>query len=73
MDREYPDAAEKLSQSGAEIVLVLNSCQLFADAVVGNVRIAQARGRAFESVIGMVVANYPRPNADGHSLAAHRR
>jgi hypothetical protein len=33
------------------------------------VRIAQARGRAFETVIGIAVANYPAPRCDGHSFA----
>ena len=28
-----------------------------------------ARGRAFETAIGIAVANYPAPRCDGHSLA----
>lgn len=69
MDREYADGAERLSTAGAEIILVPNSCDLGLDPVVGDVRIAQMRGRAFESVTGMAVANYPRPKHDGHSFA----
>ena len=69
MDREYPEAAGALSSKGAEIVLVPNCCDLASDALVGDVRIAQARGRAFEAVIGMGVANYPAPKCDGHSFA----
>jgi len=69
MDREYPEAARALSRGGAEIVLVPNCCNLAGDPVVGDVRIAQMRGRAFESVIGIAVANYPRPRCDGHSFA----
>lgn len=69
MDREYPEAARSLSRAGAEIALVPNCCHLSDDAVVGDVRIAQMRGRAFESVIGIAVANYPAPRCDGHSFA----
>jgi predicted amidohydrolase len=69
MDREYPEAARLLSSEGAEIALVPNSCILATDAVSGDVRIAQARGRAFETVMGIAVANYPAPGCDGHSFA----
>jgi deaminated glutathione amidase len=69
MDREYPEAARALSRQGAEIVLVPNCCDLATDCAVGDVRIAQMRGRAFETVIGIAVANYPPPRCDGHSFA----
>jgi predicted amidohydrolase len=69
MDREYPEAARSLSRQGAEIVLVPNCCDLATDPTVGDVRIAQARGRAFETAIGVAVANYPVPRCDGHSFA----
>ncbi len=69
MDREYPEAAQSLSRAGAEIALVPNRCHLSEDPVVGDVRIAQMRGRAFEAVIGIAVANYPSPRCDGHSFA----
>ena len=39
------------------------------DPSVGDVRVAHLRGRAFESVIGIALANYPAPRCDGHSLA----
>jgi deaminated glutathione amidase len=69
MDREYPEAARALSRQGAEIVLVPNCCDLATDTACGDVRIVQMRGRAFESVIGIAVANYPAPRCDGHSFA----
>jgi len=69
MDREYPEAARSLSRAGAEIALVPNCCELASDPAVGDVRIAQARGRAFEMVIGIAVANYPAPRSDGQSFA----
>jgi len=50
-------------------VLVPNCCDLATDCAVGDVRIAQARGRAFETVIGIAVANYPALRCDGHSFA----
>jgi deaminated glutathione amidase len=69
MDREYPEAARSLSRQGAEIVLVPNCCDLATDRVGGDVRIAQVRGRAFETVMGIAVANYSAPRCDGHSFA----
>jgi deaminated glutathione amidase len=69
MDREYPEAARLLSRAGAEVALVPNCCELASDPTVGDVRIAQARGRAFETVMGIAVANYPAPRSDGHSFA----
>jgi len=69
MDREFPGAARSLSRSGAEIALVPNCCTLATGGVQSDVRIAQARGRAFEMVMGLAVANYPAPAADGHSFA----
>ena len=69
MDREYVDSAATLSAKGAEIILVPNCCDMATDPVVGDVRIAHLRGRAFESVTGIALANYPTPRCDGHSLA----
>jgi predicted amidohydrolase len=69
MDREYADGAGMLSAAGAEVILVPNACALASDPLVGDVRIAQIRGRAFETVTGIAVANYPAPKNDGHSLA----
>ncbi len=73
MDREYPDAAVSLSSQGAEIALVPNCCALAQDPTVGDVRLAQTRGRAFETVMGIAVANYPAPRCDGHSHAVDCR
>jgi deaminated glutathione amidase len=69
MDREYPEAARSLSRQGAEIALVPNCCDLAEDRACSDVRIAQMRGRAFETVMGIAVANYPIPRCDGHSFA----
>ena len=73
MDREFPAAGISLSRAGAEIVLVPNCCTLATDPAVGDVRIAQTRGRAFETVMGIAVANYPAPRCDGHSFATDPR
>lgn len=69
MDREYADSAPRLSARGAEIALVPNCCDLATDPVVGDVRQAGVRGRAFETVMAMAVASYPAPKCDGHSFA----
>jgi deaminated glutathione amidase len=69
MDRECPESARALSRQGAEIALVPNCCDLAGDRACGDVRIAQTRGRAFETVMGIAVANYPVPRCDGHSFA----
>jgi len=73
MDREFPEAARALSRQGAEIALVPNCCALANDPDCGDVRIAQVRGRAFETVMGIAVANYPAPRCDGHSFAVDAR
>jgi predicted amidohydrolase len=73
MDREFPEAARVLSRKGAEIALVPNCCALANDPDCGDVRIAQMRGRAFETVMGIAVANYPAPRCDGHSFAVDAR
>jgi len=69
MDREFPEAARSLTRKGAEIALVSNCCKLVDEPPYGEVRIAQMRGRAFEMVMGIAVANYPSPRCDGHSFA----
>lgn len=69
MDREFSEAARSLSRAGAEIALVPNCCTLATDRSQTDVRVAQMRGRAFETVMGIAVANYPAPRADGHSFA----
>src|SRR5262245_4145867 len=72
MDREYPEAARSRSRQGAEIVLVPNCCDLATDPDCGDVRIAQARGRAFETVTGIAIANYPIPRCDVIPLPSTR-
>jgi predicted amidohydrolase len=37
--------------------------------IVEEAKIAQMRGRASETVVGIAVANYPAPRCDGHSFA----
>ncbi|KQS72439.1 hydrolase [Rhizobium sp. Leaf371] len=69
MDREFPDVASDLVRAGAEIVLVPNSSPLVDDVEVGDIRVAGVRAMAFQSVIGVAVANYPEPKDDGHSFA----
>ncbi len=69
MDREFPDVGSDLVRDGAEIILVPNSCPLVDDPDVGDVRVAGVRALAFQSVVGMAVANYPAPKDDGCSFA----
>lgn len=69
MDREFPDVASDLVRSGVEIILVPNSSPLVDDAEVGDIRVAGVRATAFQSVVGIAVANYPEPKDDGHSFA----
>ncbi len=68
-DREFPEAARLLMLGGAELILVPNACDLATDAVVGDARIAQLRGRAFENGVAVAMANYAAPQHDGRSLA----
>ncbi|WOS66598.1 carbon-nitrogen hydrolase family protein [Sinorhizobium fredii] len=69
MDREFSDVASDLVRDGAEIILVPNSCRLVEDPAVGDVRVAGVRALAFQSVLGLAVANYPAPKDDGRSFA----
>ncbi|WP_245364316.1 hypothetical protein [Sinorhizobium americanum] len=39
------------------------------DPAVGDVRVAGVRALAFQSVLGVAVANYPAPKDDGRSFA----
>lgn len=68
-DREFPEAAHTLMLKGAELILVPNSCRLVSCPVLGDVRFAQLRSRAFENMAGIALANYPAPRNDGHSCA----
>lgn len=69
MDREFPDVASDLVHLGAEVIFVPNSSPLVDDREVGDVRVAGIRAMAFQSVVGVAVANYPAPKNDGRSLA----
>ncbi len=73
MDREYAAGPAALSAAGAEVLLVPNCCDLATDAEVGDVRLAQVRGRAFETVTAIAVVNYPAPRADGQSIVVDAR
>jgi predicted amidohydrolase len=67
-DREFPETARLLMLGGAELVLVPNACELGASApVVGDLRLAQLRARAFENLVAIATANYAAPDQDGHS------
>jgi N-carbamoylputrescine amidase len=65
-DREFPEPARILMLGGAEVVVVPNACELEAN------RLAQFRGRAFENVMALAMANYAGSGAgdvNGHSIA----
>lgn len=62
-DREFPEAARILMLNGAEIILVPNACTL------ENNRIAQFQSRGFENMLGVAMANYPKPKLNGKSCA----
>ncbi|MFH1644398.1 MAG: carbon-nitrogen hydrolase family protein [bacterium] len=70
-DREFPESARILMLKGAELILVPNACPLKNDPLLGDVRIAQLRSRAFENMTAIAVANYPDgyQNCDGNSCA----
>ena len=62
-DREFPESARMLMLSGAEIILTPNACELEIN------RRSQFRSRAFENMVGVAMANYAAPQANGRSLA----
>jgi len=62
-DREFPESARVLMLKGAELILTPNACMLEAN------RIGQFRARAFENMVGVAMANYAAPQANGHSVA----
>jgi len=62
-DREFPEAARILMLNGAEIILVPNAC------ILENNRIAQFQSRGFENMVGVAMANYPKPKQNGKSVA----
>ena len=62
-DREFPESARILMLKGAEIVLVPNACPMEMN------RLAQLRGRAYETMMTIATCNYPegKPDCNGHS------
>lgn len=62
-DREFPESARLLMLAGAEIILIPNACDMERN------RIDQLRARAFENMVGVALANYCPPTANGHSMA----
>jgi predicted amidohydrolase len=69
-DREFPESAKLLALGGAELVLVPNACELDDRASgIGDLRIAQLRGRAWENLVAIALANYAAPQHDGRSCA----
>ena len=71
-DREFPEAARVLALRGAELILVPNASDLGERAAgIGDLRLAQFRARAFESLAAVAMANYAAPQHDGQSVAFH--
>jgi predicted amidohydrolase len=62
-DREFPESARILMLKGAEVILTPNACELEEN------RIGQFRTRAYENMVGVAMANYAVPQANGHSVA----
>ena len=62
-DRENPESARILMVKGAELILTPNACGL------DELRLDQFKIRAWENVVGVAMANYPRSTHNGHSVA----
>jgi len=62
-DREHPETARILAIKGAEIIVVPNACEMEQN------RIAQLQTRAFENMVGIILANYASPQENGNSIA----
>lgn len=64
-DREFPESARILMLQGAEVILAPNACPMEVN------RLSQLRGRAYENMVCIVTANYPKgqPDCNGHSSA----
>ena len=58
-DREYPESARILMLKGAEIILVPNDCEAMKP------RLQALSTRAYENMVGVVMANPPGKNAGG--------
>ena len=59
-DREFPESARILMLKGAEIILTPNACEMEDN------RICQFKTRAYENMVGVVLANYAAPQQNGH-------
>ena len=62
-DREFPETSRILMLRGAEIALVPNACP------IERHRKGQLAARAFENMMGVVMANYATPEQNGNSAA----
>ena len=62
-DREFPESARILMLKGAELILTPNACDLEQH------RIGQFKARAYENMVGVAMANYAKPQNNGHSVA----
>lgn len=62
-DREQPESARILMLKGAELILTPNACTL------EELRLDQFKIRAWENVVGVAMANYAKPDLNGHSVA----
>lgn len=62
-DREFPEPATELMRNGAELIIVPNACTW------DEIRTAGLKTRAFENLVGIAMANYPLPFANGNSQA----
>jgi len=56
-DREYPESARILMLKGAELILLPNDCEAMSP------RVQALSTRAYENMVGVVMANPPRKNA----------
>jgi omega-amidase len=50
-------------KNGAELIIVPNSCEW------DEIRDCQLKTRAFENLVGIAMANYPKPKNNGQSTA----
>lgn len=62
-DREFPECATRLMRNGAELIVIPNACTW------DDIRTAGLKTRAFENLVGVAMANYPAPAANGQSQA----
>lgn len=53
-DREFPEPATQLMLNGAELIVVPNACGW------DDIRTAGLKTRAFENLVGVAMANYPK-------------